>query len=90
MLIWIIFAIFVLLVLFFLLKPKKRTETFSESIGKFIIPRTGTWLVSSDLETEIFVDGLSFGKRKTLIRKLEKGQVVSWERGTHIKFLRLV
>ncbi|AGV01425.1 hypothetical protein C8_76 [Cannes 8 virus] len=90
MLLWLVLAVGLLFILFFLLRPKRQTESFTENRGKFVIPRAGTWLVASDFETEISVDGLSFGKRKTLIRKFEKGQVVSWERGTHMKFLRLV
>ncbi|BAU79998.1 hypothetical protein A9K97_gp353 [Tokyovirus A1] len=90
MLLWIALVLVAVLVLWLFMRQKRETEAFTENKGQFVIPRSGTWLVSSDLETEIFVVGLSFGKKKTLIRKLEKGQTISWERGTHMKFLRLV
>nr|WQM86989.1 hypothetical protein [Marseillevirus cajuinensis] len=90
MLFWFVLAFVLFVFLWLLLRPKKRTEAFSEHRGKFEIPKTGTWLIASDSETDISVDGLSFGKRKTLIRKLEKDQLISWDRGVHMKFLRLV
>lgn len=87
------FCVFLFVVLFFLLREKKKDETheFFQEVGSWKAPRDGTWLVSGALFS---VDGEQDKKclqsGKACIVKLLRGQQVHWTMGRKVLFVRLV